>query len=159
MSAAYSFSAQVRIGDKEAERLDAYFSEWFGIIPATKEMQTNQIDRIFERAGIRYSVEYKSDIKAAQTGNVFIETLSVDTSGAAGWAPKSLAQILVTYIPDSREVIVTEMMRIKDALPAWALFRGATSDNGNYKTHGILVPISELRKIARRIRNIKEKTP
>jgi len=89
----YTFDAQKARGDAGESFLDQVFATGYEIRPATRAEQRRGIDRIFTRrkTGWRLAVEYKIDYKAAHTGNAFVETVSVDTAGKAGWAYSSAA--------------------------------------------------------------------
>ena len=109
-------------------------------------MQRAGIDRIWEKPdGMSYTVEIKSDIKAAQTGNVFLELIQIDTEGGRGWVYTSGAQYLVTYVPGKRLFYLVEMVRLKRKLSD--LIAGKTvvrsKSKAGYSSHGVPVPISE----------------
>ncbi len=139
----------------EAE-LDKHFGQFFDITAASREQERLGIDRFFEhrRSGMRYSVEYKTDHATPETGNVFIETMSVDTAGKRGWAYTSTAQVLAYYVPEDGYVMRADMTAIKRAMPGWSgrSYREATAWNrgGNgesYRTLGRLVPVEEFRRV------------
>jgi len=82
----YTFDAQKARGDAGEAFLDQVFAADYEIRPATRAEQRRGIDRIFvhRQTGRRLAVEYKTDYKAAHTGNAFVETVSVDAAGKAG---------------------------------------------------------------------------
>ena len=101
----------------------------------------------------RSTVEFKADTTAATSGNAFIETVSVDTEGAPGWAAYSLAQYLVYFIPPTGAVYVVPLTSLRNALlRRWARdeerYPRRAIQNRGYKTHGVLVPLAELAELA-----------
>ncbi len=101
-------------------------------------------------------VELKTDTRAYDTGNAFIETVAVDRESKLGWAYTSTAHWLLYFIPQNRRIyrIALEVLRVE--LPSWeGRFptrripnRGA---RGDYFTHGLLVPLEELYRIAQEV--------
>ena len=161
----YDFHQQLSQGEDDEAVLDAFFSRFYAIETATAELQRLGIDRIFTaRAnGMRKSVEYKSDVTAARTGNAFIETISVDTAGKKGWAFTCCAQYLVYYVPPTGVAYVWQVTRIKEQLPAWLAeperypVREIPNARGTdlYRTHGVLVRLTELEPSATYVARIK----
>ena len=81
----YGFQAQLKVGELGEETLDAFFAEkGYEIKNVTMKEQRRGIDRIFVKDGKEVKVEYKTDALTARTGNVFIETVSSNKSGAPG---------------------------------------------------------------------------
>ncbi len=94
-------------------------------------------------------MQYKTESKAAETGNAFIETVSVDTNETPGCALTCLAQKYVIFIPPKQEIIVLDTHRLKVHVPKWEDKYGTVSaQNKNYKTLGIPVPLGRIREIA-----------
>lgn len=146
----------------EAE-LDKHFGQTFRITPASPEQERLGIDRFFEHhhSGVRYSVEYKTDHKTPETGNVFIETMSVDTHGKRGWAYTSTAQVLIYFIPGHEYALRADMTAIKNRLVEWAVYPQASAWNRGrggeyYKTLGRLVPLEEFRRVCVGIHDVAE---
>jgi hypothetical protein len=81
-----SFDVQKARGAVSEKFLDSEPAVEFEVRPATPQEQRRGIDRIFthRQTGQRLAVEYKTDYKAARTGNAFIGSISVDTAGKAG---------------------------------------------------------------------------
>jgi len=147
MTTTYDFARQLAIGEAHERRLDAHFARWFAITPATRDEQRAGIDRIFvhRTTGARYAVEYK----AGETGNAFIETISVDATGRAGWAVSSRADILVYLVTQPETVYAVRMTTLRRALARWQRrYPKRSAQNQGYKTWGYLVPLAELEKIA-----------
>jgi hypothetical protein len=148
----YQFQPQLAQGEAGERKLDEHFAQWFTIRLATMEEQRQGIDRIFTRAPVSFPVEYKTDSRAHQTGNAFIETMSVDTSNKAGWAYTSQAQWLCYYVPGPEVVYIVAFRRLRTALKRWTdHYPTRRIPNHGYHTHGLLVPLDELERIAQRV--------
>ena len=155
----HSFVVDLPRGLACEKTLDEYFSKWFEIQTVDMSMQRKGTDKLWtnRKTGITYSLEYKGDFRTAETGNAFIETVSVDTSGKPGWALYSLAQLLVYFIPQTGEVVLLPMLRVKQELGK-LLERGAIeveAPNENYSGWGVLVPMDSVRKWKSWTGNIK----
>lgn len=155
MSDAYEFAAQLEIGEEYEQELDSHFEQWFIVKPVSMEMQKLGIDRIFTRPGTgeRYTVEYKTDLQAHETGNVFIETASVaveDKVKVKGWGYTSTAQLLIYYVPGRQTYWILDMLKVKDDLPKWVkAHKTVKSQNNGYHGEGVLVPFGRLDKQSR----------
>lgn len=146
----YQFDRQLSIGEEGEAFLDGFFAAWFDIRRATREEQGLGIDRWFlDARGRRQSVEYKMDSAAARTGNAFIETVSVDTTGKPGWAYSSQARTLVYYIPPDGLIYVIRFRHLRVILPRWERdYPARAIPNNGYHTHGLLVPLNEIERLA-----------
>ena len=147
----HDFEEKLVEGEVAEAELDNYFSRWQKIKPVSRELQRLGIDRIWTNkiSGTRTTVEYKADSRAADTGNAFIETVSVQskTQSKPGWAKTSCAQVLVYYLPNVKRVYVFEMLSIREQLADWGkAYRTAKAVNKDYVGKGILVPLSEFEK-------------
>ncbi len=132
--------------------LDKYFEQAYRITPATREQERAGVDRFFEHlvTGVQYSVEYKTDHETPRTGNVFVETMSMETTQKLGWAYTSLAQVLVYFVPGQEYALRADMTAIKRCMSKWSVYREATAWNRSrsgeyYRTLGRLVPVGEFR--------------
>lgn len=152
----YSFGAQLEQGESGESFLDRFFSRWFRIEPATHDEQRSGIDRYFyDRKHPRLLlIEYKTDTLAAQTGNAFIETVSVDTADRAGWVFTSKADLLLYFVPGKHVIYILRLEAIRLRLPYWSLVYDLREvPNKGYHTHGLLVPLDELARCAERVVN------
>lgn len=157
MTQTYNFQTQLATGEEAERRLDAWFAHWYAIEPATPAQQRAGIDRIFTRhdTGRAFKVEYKTDSRASATGNAFVETVSVDTTGKAGWAFTSQADILLYYVPVSEVIYVIQMATLRRHLSRWQRqYQARKIPNQGYCTHGLLVPLDEFERIAQRVESI-----
>lgn len=148
----YDFKEQLAEGQAYERRLDAHFRQFaIEIRPATMDEQRQGIDRFFthRRTGKVDAMEYKADSLAGKTGNAFIETISVDTTNKPGWAVASKARYLVYMVTEPETIYLIDMRALHLALPVWkARYRTTSAQNNGYRTHGVLVPLLELEKIA-----------
>lgn len=150
--ATYDFTTQLTQGAEGERILDNYFANWFTIRHATRLEQRNGIDRIFTREGATYKVEYKTDTRASQTGNAFVETVSVDTAGKRGWAYTSEAEYLLYYVPGPETVYIIPFAQLRRHLTQWEQqYPTRKIPNRGYQTHGLLVPLDEFERIAQRV--------
>ena len=150
----YDFPTQLVEGQEYERRLDEHFRKFrVQITPATMEQQRQGIDRVFffPATGSRDTIEYKADSIAGKTGNAFIETVSVDTPSISkpGWAVTSQAKYLVYMVTDPEAIYLVLMANIKAMLPKWReRYPTKAAQNNGYRTLGVVVPITELERIA-----------
>lgn len=143
---AYCFSTQLKKGEDAEGVLDRHFGKFYFIENVDARAQRWGIDRIWWTRAMtdRRSVQYKADWTATRTGNVFIETVSVDSNNTAGWAYTSVAQLLVYYLPNSGVAYVVPMLAVRDAAKEWAKTRKEKPiPNGSYNTRGLPIPLEE----------------
>lgn len=148
----FGFDAQLAQGEQYEQVLDEFFASMGArISPVSREDQRRGIDRIWydPNDGRTWTVEYKADSRAGVTGNAFIETVSVDTAGRRGWAYTSAASLLVYLVTEPQTIYVISMARLRRQLRLWeSVYRTAQAANNGYNTHGLLVPLHELERIA-----------
>ncbi len=158
----YSFNHQLEKAERIERALDEHFqSIGARITPATKTAQRAGIDRWFKLPLHERTewipVEYKTDWKASETGNVFIELISVLRAGVVesfGWAYSSQAEWLFYCLPESGFVLHIEFAQLRKHLAAWLKqFPQKPAQNQGYISTGILVPLEVFGEIS--IRQIK----
>ena len=112
----HDFRTQLADGAKGEVFLDGLFGEQYDINTATQAEQRQGIDRWFtnRQTGERKAVEYKTDHRAFDTGNAFVETISVDTNGKRGWDYTSRADILIYYLPEGGLVYILPMAKLRE---------------------------------------------
>lgn len=150
---AYNFSTQLAVGQHYEDEIDAMFADRFTIQPATPQQQRQGIDRIYrhwETPHRPMTVEYKADETAAQTGNAFVETISVDVSGRPGWAVTSQAEWLFYSVPGSGQALyIIRLADLRKHLPDWKRqYEERRIANNGYHTVGLLVPLYEFERVA-----------
>lgn len=144
MTKTYSWVEQYEKGMEGELVLDKYFSQWYDIKPATLVQQKDEkIDRLFRRKnsdGPWKKVEYKTDSRTDQTGNLFIETWSAVEWRRYGWAFASKADIIIYYaLPDT--VYIIERNQLQDALLHWIRqYKPHRIKNNGYTTEGLAIP-------------------
>ncbi len=151
----YNMADQLAKGETAETILDRHFAGRCIIQPATRAQQRQGIDRVFihRQSGASYTVEYKTDWTAARTGNAFVETVSVDTKGIAGWVYTSQAEWLAYFIPAHSTIYLIAFTDLRARLPHWLATCKAAPPipNRGYHTLGILVPLAEFSNIASQI--------
>jgi len=157
MTHAYDFRERLQAGERGEAVLDALFTQWYRIAPATPAQQRHGIDRIFtsRESGAQIAVEYKTDSTASRTGNAFVETVSVDRAGKPGWAYTSTATYLMYYVPGDDLLYILTFAALRQQLPRWlATYPTRSIPNRDYATQGILVPLHEFERIAAEVQVI-----
>lgn len=162
--AQHDFSDQLKRGKRGEAFLDRYFSLWYQVEAVSlQEEKMRGYDRIFRNLYPNFEylakaptrlmrVEYKTDYRVAQTGNVFIETVSVDTKNKKGWIYTSQAHLLVYFIPPLYRIYCCPMKGVREAFLSDWQRRYATGGavNADYTTNGVLVPLPVFAAIAKR---------
>lgn len=158
----YDFKTQLAKGEAEERVLDKFFQgRGWKTMATTMQDQRRGIDRWFEcsmQDGV-YSVEYKADFRAHETGNVYLETVSVgkyDASGEfqvkkRGWLWTTEANYLMYYIPGDLRVMLFVPGDLRDfVVENEGKYRSVSVKNSGYQGRGLLVPIIDIEKIARK---------
>jgi hypothetical protein len=150
-----TFGSDLQRGKAGEEVLDEFFRTWYTIEPVPLELEkVADIDRLWTDAlGRRWTIEIKTDDRAADTGRFFIETGGTTNP----WAKTSLAQLLIFYVPGWEMAWIIPMTTIRRMLPEW-IERGEmettmTTDVGApYRARGCTIPIGEVEALgAKRI--------
>lgn len=148
----WNFDRQLKAGNECEGRLDAIFSPWYHIkvIPGEQQRAIGY-DRLYtdKETGRVFRVEHKCDWKTKTTGNVFIETVSKDTSGKPGWVYASKADILIYWPVGMGFICIASMKRVREKfLKDWLTqYHLASAQNETYTTKGILVPLDEFTSV------------
>lgn len=156
----FDFQTQKAIGEAGEAALDAHFSRWFDITPATGLQQRLGIDRMFKAKsdGSVLTVEYKTDHRAHQTGMAFVELSTFPDQPRSGWAYTCAADWIVYYVPgtDSEQAYIIRPAMLRAALPDWLKhYRQVSVRNAGYQTVGLLVPLRELERIALQVVSVE----
>lgn len=154
MKRTHSFHESLSNGESSEAVLDG----WLSSLPEVREVLKVPVveqklglgDRraILADGDVR-TVEFKSDRQGHRTGRAFIETISVDGSGSAGWAFTCKADWLVYYtVGDGRgRVLLPD--HLKTAVHGWTRhYEVKTATNPSYHSYGLLVPLEELDRLA-----------
>lgn len=136
-----------------AERaMDRHFGRWFHVAQVPRQDQRRGIDRRWSchQTGAVYTVEYKADWKACETGRAFLETWSVVEQQKPGWVVTSEAMLLAYYLPHAERVLVLDLATLKKALPeALERWPEREASSGGWTTRGVAVPVDFLAAMAR----------
>lgn len=144
----FDFDEQLKEGQEHEEFLDMVFSRHVAVEPVSMEYQRKGVDRVFtNKDGAVRFVEYKADRKATITGNAFIETVSVSSTGAEGWAKKTIADVIIYFLPQEMKAYVINAQKMKKMIPEWSKqYRTGRAQNDGYYSEGLLIPLTELEK-------------
>ena len=103
-------------------------------------------DRHFARDGFRCLVEYKSGLQTAHTGNVFLETISVDTAHKPGWVYTCRADFIFYAALLNGKILIFRPNRLRAQIDALRRqFREVATchhQNDGYQTHGLVIPLA-----------------
>lgn len=158
-------SKQFKRGKSVESFLDDYFAgRGFAITETTPHQERDLClgDRIFTKGGKRFYIEYKSGIQTHYTGNVFIETISVDDPQRfrQGWLYTCQADyllyaalldgLILVFVPD-------KLRTIADGLRAKFPERPTGKEqNKGYNTHGLIVPLDyAIRHLAEKVLEVR----
>lgn len=150
-----TFAQQVHTGAAAEAKLDRWAEQRFGEPP-------EQVDMAMQKAGIDRTVagitlEYKADSQGHRTGNVFLETISVDRTGKPGWVWTTEADWVVYWLPASGDGWLLAPAALRDRIWDWSRrFRVKVSSNPTYHSYGLLVPVGELEQVAAEAFNWKD---
>lgn len=145
----HDFKVQVDDARAYEAAIDRVFSQWYDIEPVPLAINKIGIDRLWtsKTTRVRYSVEYKTDWKTSETGNAFIETVSVDENNKPGWGYTCSAQLIVYYVPQWSRAFLVPTIAVKNSIEGWrARFKEKAAQNQGYKTLGVPVPWSEFKR-------------
>lgn len=154
MTRVYDFRQQLNIGETGEAAIDRLLAERLQARSlAVSDLQRAGVDRVLTVAGQYLLAEYKTDHKAAETGNAFIETTSVSSSNKQGWALTCQADALVYAVPrgprSSGRVYWLSPRAIRERLGEWLVkYPTGQCQNREYHSEGILVPLHELEVLA-----------
>lgn len=151
----YDFREQLNEGKKGEWVMDKYHAPLYHVKKVDMELERVGIDRIYitKATGMQYHVEIKTDFMSQDTGNIVVETVSVDTDNKIGWGYTSQADVIIFYLWYLQEILYFNPALIKSRLDWWQkTFRNVRIKNNDYFTHGILLPLSAARNNAFKIR-------
>lgn len=153
----YDFETQHKIGKTGELFLDHWLSNNYRVLDVSRDKDYRQsgIDRVVTRLdGSIITVEYKLDIAAKRTGNIFFETISNDKEKIPGWGWSSQADYWFFLIPD-QEIIVFKPGKLRALV--WEIkksLKERSVANKRYNTIGYPIPLIKARKVAHRIRTL-----
>jgi hypothetical protein len=154
----YEFQTQQKFGQRGESILDRWLSSSYDILDVSKDAnyQKSGIDRLVTRSdGSIVTIEYKFDIAARRTGNLFFETVSNDNEKIPGWGWTSQADYWIFLIPE-QEIIVFQPGRLR-AL-AWEIQNSISRkfvSNKGYNTIGYPIPLELAKKAAFEVKALR----
>lgn len=90
-------------------------------------------------------VEYKSGIQTYYTGNVFLETVSVDTENIPGWVYTCQADYIIYATLLNKKLLIFRpadlRQRIEELKQRFLTLKTNKGQNIGYNTHGVIVPL------------------
>ena len=154
----YQFNQQHLVGQKGERMLDRWLVRYYDILPATRRQEQRGIDRIARHKLTRVVLNFQYKADTYTTGNAVIETISVDdgVNQKPGWAVNCSADYLFYLLLESKLVYILQPSVIQSCLDQWKQQYTHTSvENEGYRTHGLLVPLREIGRVAKHVTYIE----
>ena len=137
---------------KRGKNVEAFLDEFFRFrgwsIEETTAHEERKLclgDRHFLKDETALLIEYKSGIQTYYSGNVFLETISVDSQNKLGWVYTCQADYIFYAALLNHKILVFKPQKLRDEIEGLKTkFREVkTSNNQNkgYDTHGVIVPL------------------
>jgi len=149
----HTFAGGRAVEARYAPLLDDWLrSHGYDLRPASRDEEWRGIDRVVTAEnGEPCHVEYKVDEVAKRTGRLFIETVSNDTSGRAGWAYTTEARWLF-YLVVGERLYCIRPERMRALLPVWLdRYPLRRANNGDFGTIGVCVPFAAAEAAAEQV--------
>lgn len=139
---------QFNTGKKVERFLDEFFrGHGFTIVTLSSyaERVLHLGDRKFTKDGQEFFVEYKSGIQTRYTGNIFLETISVDVTDTPGWVYTCRADFIFYAALLNQKILVFRPSKLRAEIEglraSFPEVKTAHQQNQGYNTHGVLVPL------------------
>jgi hypothetical protein len=144
---------QFKTGKEVEAYLDDYFSRRGWQIERTTDHEERGLclgDRHYRQPGMHLYVEYKSGIQTFYTGNVFLETVSVDTENKPGWVYTCKADYIFYAALLNGEILIMLPNKLRAEIEAlkrrFRTVKTSKGQNETYNTHGVIVPLEYAEK-------------
>ena len=146
----FTESDQWTSGQQIENFLDDFFSKHGYLIERTTPYEERVLclgDRHyrFPPKNTHWTIEYKSGIQTFYTGNVFLETISVDSSNKPGWVYTCRANLIFYAAILNNEILVFNPTRlrnqIEDLKTTFKVVKTSKGQNAGYNTHGVIIPL------------------
>ena len=102
-------------------------------------------DRFFVKGTTVLKIEYKSGIQTFHTGNVFLETVSVDTQRKPGWVYTCQADFIMYAALLNGKILVFKPQALRDRIEylknKFREVKTSNHQNDGYDTFGVIVPL------------------
>jgi len=153
----FEFKSQYKVGKQGERVIDEWLSQIYSIsdvsdIPKYREIGIDRLLSCFNNYTI--SAEYKCDVVAKRTGNLFFETISVDSKSIPGWGWSSQADYWVFLIPN-QEILIVKPSLLRALV--WQKYREAHEKkvpNQGYNTFGLPISLADVRPIANQVQKL-----
>lgn len=143
------FKKQFDAGKSNEDKIANYFTKDGWTVTQLSQHDERKLklgDKHFSKGDCSFNVEIKQDGKAAYTGNLFLEIVSVNVAGVAGWMETTNAAYVVTTIPALKKILIfrTDVLRdsIDDLKSKFKVLPTRKELNKGYSSLGIIVPIT-----------------
>lgn len=140
---------QFKQGMQVESYLDAFFKYRGWQITRTTPYEERTLclgDRRYQKDGKRFLIEYKSGVQTYYTGNVFLETISVDTQNKPGWVYTCKADYIFYATLLNGKIIIFQpddlRARIEALKQTFKTVKTRHNQNDGYNTHGVIVPLA-----------------
>ena len=141
-------TAQFKNGKDVEAYLDGFFRARGWTIWQTTPYEERVLcmgDRHFMKDAMALKIEYKSGIQTRYTGNIFLETVSVDAQQKPGWVYTCKADFVFYAALLNGEILIFTPNILRDCIEYLkAMFPQSQTrhrQNDGYNTHGVLVPL------------------
>lgn len=145
----FTRTAQWVSGMNVEDFLDNYYRAQGWRITRTTSYEERTLclgDRHYRHGSQHLRVEYKSGIQTFYTGNVFLETVSVDTQNKPGWVYTCKADYILYAALLNRKILVFVPDRLRAQIEAlkekFSVVKTGKNQNKGYDTHGVIIPLS-----------------
>lgn len=135
-------------GQSVAEFLDQFFIRRGWQIKPTSPYEERVLclgDRHYRKDGRHLFIEYKSGLQTAATGNVFLETISVDAQDKPGWVYTCQADYIFYATLLNKMILVmipaTLRQKIEQLKGQFRETKTGKAQNKGYNTHGVVIPL------------------
>lgn len=142
----YNFNTQLQIGEYFEAKIDSWLlstslKQFESIYKVSLAEQRLGIDRFaLDCHGFKHSLEYKTDLKAHVTENLFLETR---VGNKPGWIHKCIANEIYVYVPMRGELLQFTMEGIRKLLLDHSNQKELPVRNEGYVGKGIVVPLKK----------------
>ena len=152
----YNFFEQFKKGQESEEFLDKWLAnKGYKIKKASRDEERSGIDRWVTSERGTWSVEYKTDFLAHNTGNVYLETVSVgryNENGVfvvekEGWLHTTQSDYLFYFIPGAGTLYMFKPKALRQFADDNSL-RSVQVKNPDYQGRGLLAPIQKIGKFS-----------
>lgn len=145
----HEFSTSLARGQQGEAWLDRHFGQTWNIERASRRDERRGVDRWFSDDWTpSFGVQYKTDEKAAETGNAFIEVVSGGPEfHQNGWLWTTQAAVLVYWLPSPARprFWVLDPEKLRKLASDWhKRYPVRSATNRGYWTYGICPSIAEL---------------